>query len=114
MGLVGPVDLEGQVDSLASLQVGLGAWEGSEGASPEGLEVGCLVAPEGRHPVGLGVDHLEGPKEVIQQSRWLVVAIWGGGRWPRRRVVNRIGMEVLAEIKHWGRLAGRDLRLSME
>ena len=62
MGLVGPVDLEGQVDNFASLQVDLGAQEGSEGASPEGLEVGHLVAPEGGRLVGLGVDHPEGPK----------------------------------------------------
>ena len=61
-GLVGPVDLEGQVDNLASLQVGLRAWEGSEGASTEGPAVGCLVALEGGCLVGLGVDHLEGPK----------------------------------------------------
>ena len=50
-GLVGPADLEGRVASLASLQAGLGAREGSEGASPE---VG--------HLVGLGVDHPEGPQ----------------------------------------------------
>ena len=102
------------MDNLASLQVGLRAWEGSEGASTEGPAVGCLVALEGGCLVGLGVDHLEGPKGVIQQSRWLVVTIWGSRRQPRRRVVNRIGKEVLAEIKHWGRLAGHVLRLSME
>ena len=56
---MGPADLEGQVDSLASLQAGLGAQEGSEGASPE---VGRLVAPEGGGLVGLGVDHPVGPK----------------------------------------------------
>ena len=76
MGLVGLADLEGQVDSLASLQAGLGAWEGSEGASPE---VGCLVALQGGHLVGLGVDHLEGPK-----GGYLVVQVVGSyhlGRW---------------------------------
>ena len=57
----------GQVDSLASLQVGLGPWEGGEGASLEvghlaDPEVGHLVALEGGHLVGLGVYHLEDPK----------------------------------------------------
>ena len=58
------------MDSLASLQAGLGAWEGSEGASPE---VGHLVAPQGGRLVGLGVDHLEGPKGV-----YLAVQVVGG------------------------------------
>ena len=53
-GPVGQEDLGGWVDSLASLQVGLEAQEGSEGASTEVLEVG--------HLMGLGVDHLLGPK----------------------------------------------------
>ena len=68
----------GLVDSLASLQVGMEAWEGSEGASPEVLvaghlvgpevghlvdpEVGCLVDLEEGHQVDLGVDCLEGLK----------------------------------------------------
>ena len=62
--MVGPADLEGQVDSLASLQAGLGAQEGSEGASPE---------------VGLAVDHPEGPKggyPVVQ-----VVGSYHLGQW---------------------------------
>ena len=51
---------------------------------------------------------------VTRRSRWLVVTIWGGRKQPWRRVVDWIGMEVLAEIKYWGRLAGCDLRLLME
>ena len=91
--------LGGQVGSLASLQAGLGALEGSEGASPEVLEVGHLADPEvgrlvaleGGHLVGLGVDHREDPKgdylvvQVVDSDHlgWQEVAPEEGGKLDR-------------------------------
>ena len=59
---MGQVDLGGLVDSLASLQVGLEAQKGSEGARPEVLEVGHLVGLEAGHLVDLEVGHLVDPE----------------------------------------------------
>ena len=114
MGPVGQADMGDQVDSLASLQVGLEAQEGSVGASLEVLEVGHLVDLKEGHLVGLGVD-----SQVGQKGGYLEVQVVGsyhlGGRmWPWGRVVDQIGTEVLAEIKYQGRLVGHDLRLPME
>ena len=59
--------------------MGLGAQEGSEGAHPEDLEVGRLVAPEGGHLVGLEVDHLEGLKRGYLEVQ--VVGSYHLGQW---------------------------------
>ena len=81
------------MDSLDSLQVGLGAQEGSEGASLEVLEVSHLVALKGGFLVGLGVDHPEGPKggysevQVAGSYHWgqLEAAPEEGGRLDQHR-----------------------------
>ena len=65
---MGQADLGGLVDSLASLQAGLEAWEGSEGASLEVLEVGHLVDQEEGCLVDLGVDHSRGPKGGLSRG----------------------------------------------
>ena len=74
--------------SSASPQAGLEAQEGSEGASPEVLEVSPLVDPAGGCLVGLEVDHREDPKgdylvvQVVDSDHlgWQEVAPEEGGK----------------------------------
>ena len=51
---------------------------------------------------------------TILRVRWLIISIWGGRRWPWRRLVDWVGMKILAKIKYRGRLLGSDRGFPVE
>ena len=122
VGPVGQVVLVGWVDSSASLQAGREVRGESMGAIPEVQVVGPLVDLEAGHLVGPGAGRLVDPgvgrlvdpevgrlvELTTLRVRWLIISIWGSRRWPRRRLVDWVGTEILAEIQYWGRLSGSD------
>ena len=119
VGLEGPAVQVGRVDNSASLQMGRGE---SMGAIPEVQVVDHLVDPGVGHPMDPEVGRLVDPewaawwtwRWATWRIRWLVVPIWGARKWTWWGLIDWIGTEVLAEVKHWGRLSGSNGRFPVE